>query len=339
MPPANGFTRGTTRVARDPRNENAIRETMARLMHKTVGGIELVGTSMAGEESVLIAPEYDVAFDVGRAPREIISINNVCLTHGHMDHAAGIAYYFSQRGFVGLPPGRMIAHRSLVPSIERLMEVWREIEGHPSAGRVVGVDALQDVELRRGLLVRPFFVNHGGYALGYSLIEVRHKLRAEFADKTGPELVALKRQGVQIEHFVEVTLVTYSGDTTIGRYLEHDFVRRSRIALFECTFFERDHISRAKAGKHMFVDDLPKVFEAMPEAQIVLIHVTRRTDLRDAKRALRKVLRPSDLDRASFFMDRPPRELGSPPQLDRADADSGNPNAPQGRAAARELHG
>jgi len=282
------------------------------MMRKIVGGIEIVGTSLAGEESVLIAPEYDVAFDVGRAPRELVSINNVCLTHGHMDHAAGIAYYFSQRGFVGLPPGRVIVHKSLVPPLQKLMEVWREIEGHPSAGHLIGVDALQDVELRRGLLVRPFFVNHGGNALGFSLIETRHKLRAEFADKTGPELVALKRQGVQIEHFVEITLVTYSGDTTLGRYLEHDFVRRSKVALFECTFFERDHISRAKAGRHMFVDDLPKVFEAMPDAEIMLIHVTRRTDLRDAKRALRKVLRPSDLDRATFFMDRPPRDFAEP---------------------------
>ena len=63
------------------------------MIEKDIAGIRLVGTSLAGEESVLAAPEYNVCFDVGRAPREIIPIDTVCVTHGHMDHAAGIAYY------------------------------------------------------------------------------------------------------------------------------------------------------------------------------------------------------------------------------------------------------
>ncbi len=280
---------------------------MGRLVEKQVGATRVVGFSVGGEESLVIAPEYNVCFDVGRAPREVISIDNICLSHGHMDHAAGVAYYFSQRTFVDLPPGRVIVHRGLAQPIQKLMDVWSEIEGHPSPGQVYGVEHLEEVELRRGLSVRAFTVNHSAHSLGFSLIERRHKLKPEFVGKTGPQLVELKKQGVQIEETLEVVLLTYTGDTALGRFLELDFVRRSRALLVECTFFDRDHLERARAGRHIHVDDVPKICAALPEAQILLTHVTRRTDMRSVKQMLEKVLAREDAGRVSFLMDRPPR--------------------------------
>ena len=282
---------------------------MSKLVDKELGGIRLLGFSVAGEETVVVAPEYNVCFDVGRAPREVIPIDNVCLTHGHMDHAAGVAYYFSQRGFVGLPPGRVIVHRCLAQPIQKLMDIWSDIEGHPADGQVHGVEHLEDVEIRRGLVIRPFTVNHSRSSLGYSLIERRHKLKAEFAGKPGPQLAALKRDGVQIEDHVEVVLLTCTGDTALGRFLELDFVRRSQALLVECTFYEAEHVSRARDGRHLHVDDLPTVLSAVPEARIMLTHVTHRTDLRLAKRIVQRVLKPADLERVSFLMERPLRAL------------------------------
>lgn len=285
---------------------------MSRLIDKVLGGTRIVGFSVAGEETVLVAPEYNVCFDVGRAPREVISIDNVCLTHGHMDHAAGVAYYFSQRGFVGLPPGRVIVHRCLAQPIQKLLDIWSDIEGHPSAGQVYGVEHLQDVDIRRGLLIRAFTVNHSRSSLGYSLIERRHKLKAEFVGKPGPQLAALKHDGVSIEDQFEVVLLTCTGDTALGRFLDLDVVRRSRALLVECTFYEAEHVSRARDGRHLHVDDLPTVCAAVPEARIMLTHVTHRTDLRLAKRIVERVLSPADLERVSFLMDRPAR-TASPP--------------------------
>ena len=283
------------------------RPVMARLMHKQLAGIRILGFTVAGEETVVAAPEYNVCFDVGRAPREIISIDNVCLSHGHMDHAAGVAYYLSQRSFLGISPGRVIVHRRLAQAIQKLMDVWGDIEGHPSPGEIVGVEHLEDVPIRRGLLIRPFDVNHCPGAMGFTLIEVRHKLKAEFHGKTGLQLVALKRDGVRIEQQIEVPLLTYTGDTAVGRFLELDFVRNSQAMLLECTFFDREHRSRALAGRHIHVDDLPKVLEAVPNAEILLVHVSRRTDMSSARRALHRVIRREDADRIRFLMERPPR--------------------------------
>ncbi len=302
------------RAIRDSRIEGSARGCMSRLIDKTVDGIRLQGFSLAGEETVIVAPEWNVAFDVGRAPREVISIDHVCISHGHMDHAAGVAYYFSQRGFVGLPGGRIIIHRSIAQNIQQLMAVWAEIERHPTSGVVHGVEHLEDVELRRGLFIRAFDVNHCPGALGYTLIERRHKLKSDLVGKTGLELVALKKKGVSIEDDIEVPLLTYSGDTAVGRFLDLDFVRNSRLVLLECTFFDQEHRDRARAGRHIHVGDLPRIFEALPTSRIVLVHVTRRTDMRINKRILERTLSADDLARCELLMDRPPhsRSRGEP---------------------------
>ncbi len=288
---------------------------MSRLIYKTIGGIRIEGFSIAGEETVIIAPEYNVCFDPGRAPREVVSIDNVCISHGHMDHAAGIAYYFSQRAFVGNSPGRIIVHRDLAQAIQRLMAVWADIEGHHSPGEVCGVKPLENVDIRRGLLVRPFAVNHAGAALGYTLIEVRHKLKAEFIGKSGPQLVALKRDGVQIENRMEVPLLTCTGDTALGRWMDLDFVRRTGVLVVECTFFDADHIQRARDGRHIHVTDLPEVLGAVPDARIVLTHVSHRTDIRRAKKVLEKVVGRACCELISFLMDRPPRRSDEEPEI------------------------
>jgi len=280
---------------------------MARLIEKELAGIKILGFSLAGEETVVAAPEHNVCFDAGRAPREIISIDNLCLTHGHMDHAAGVAYYLSQRHFVGNSPGRVIVHRGLAQSIQSLMAVWADIEGHPSPGDVVGIEHLQEVKIRRDLLVRAFDVNHSQHSLGFSLIEMRHKLKEEFQGKSGPQLVALKKQGVEIERRIEVPLLTFTGDTAAGRFLDLEFVQKSRAFVIECTFFDDEHVSRARAGRHVHVQDLPRIYDAVPDARIMITHLTRRTDLRRAKRILQTIVKPDDFERTCFLMDRPPR--------------------------------
>jgi ribonuclease Z len=292
----------------------------SRLVEKTVGSVRLLGFSLAGEETVIVLPEFNAAFDVGRAPREIISIDYVLLSHGHMDHAAGIAYYFSQRNFQGAPPGCVVLPKRLAPAIQELLQVWGRIEGHVSPGRIVGVEEDEDTELRKGLVARPFRVRHAAPSLGFSLVEVRKKLKPEYAELSGQQIVELKRKGETVEYRLELPKVAYCGDSAVGDYLDHDHVRNAEVLLVECTFFEPEHLERARQGQHTHIQDLPELLERVRSPHVVITHLTRRTGIGEAKRYLSKHIRPEDLARITILMDQP-RLSRRPPAPSAAEPD------------------
>jgi ribonuclease Z len=81
-------------------------------------------------------------------------------------------------------------------------------------------------------------------------------------------------------------------------------VANAKALLIECTFFDPDHVSRARAGKHVHVTDLPAMLEGMNNEHIVLVHVTRRTNMAAARKILHDSLPKETLARVSFLMSR-----------------------------------
>jgi len=289
------------------------------LIQHQLGDLNLVGYSLAGEETVVAAPELNVCFDVGKAPRDILALDHVLLSHGHMDHAAGLAYYLSQRNFVGNSPGTVLAPAALESPIHSLLRSWAEIEGHLTPANIVPMKPGDEFEIRRGLVARSFAVNHGVPALGYALVDVRRKLRPEFAEKSGPELVELKKQGIDIQYTLEVPLVAYCGDTMEGDFLQLDIVRRARVLILECTFFDPDHVRRARAGRHMHVRDFARILRRMSNEFCLLTHVTRRTGLREAKEILSRLAEPELMAQVRFLMDGRRRKPIPPPAFAKED--------------------
>lgn len=266
--------------------------------------MRLQGFSLAGEETAIVLPELNVAFDIGRAPREAVHVDHVCLSHGHMDHAAGVAYYFSQRNFQGAAPGCMLVHHRLVPALEELMEVWGRIEGHVSPYKFVGVDDEEDYTVHDHMVIRPFRVRHGGPTLGFSLVDRRKKLKPEYASYSGQQIAALKKQGEGVEYLKEVPMVTYCADTAVGDFLDRAYVRDAQVLIMECTFVDPDHLERARKGQHIHIEDLPEIMERVNSPNVVISHLTRRTGMRQAKHILKKKLRREDWERITILMDR-----------------------------------
>ena len=264
----------------------------------------VAGYSVAGEESVIVVPQLDCVFDIGKCPREALTVNHVLMSHGHMDHIAGLPYYFSQRDFQGISNGVALVPADLVGPLEDLMAAWGRVEGHVPPHRFVGMRHGEDQEIRRGLIARAFATRHMAGSLGFAVIDVRQKLKGEFAELTGPQIVELKRKGVQITNRVEYPLVAYLGDTDKASYAALPHVAQAKALLIECTFFDAEHVSRARAGKHLHVIDLPEVLEGMSNEHIVITHVTRRTNMAMARKILRKVLPKDVLSRITFLMSR-----------------------------------
>ena len=269
-----------------------------------VGANHVIGYSVAGEESVVQIPELDVCFDIGRAPYFALTSNLLCLTHGHMDHLAGLAYYLSQRHFQGMKTPTILLPQALVNPVDQMLRCWRGIERQITPYNLVGMTPDMVHQVRKDFIVRAVETHHGGTSLGYILISVREKLKQEFFGRPGPELAALRKQGVEIQYRLEVPLVAYLGDTAYGRVFDHPEVQNAELLLTECTFFEKDHKSRAKAGRHLHVDQFVElVLPNLKNQQIILTHVSRRTGIRKAKTILKKRLGEEGMKKILFLMD------------------------------------
>ncbi len=269
-----------------------------------IDDLEIIGYSVAGEETVIALPQLDVCFDVGKAPDQIISVNHVLLTHGHMDHAAGFAYYLSQRNFCGLPAGTILAPANLIKPMQEIVNAWGRLDGNRVPAKLVGVKPGDEYQIKPNLFARAFPTKHTVGSVGFTVLEKRRKLKPEYVGLTGPQIVELKKQGIQIDNPVEMPIVTYFGDTQYADFAQLDYVVKSKILIAECTFYEDEHVSRANAGRHMHVDEFASLVERLENEHIIIAHTTQRTAMHEVRKMLKKALPTEIHDKVIILMDR-----------------------------------
>lgn len=266
--------------------------------------LDIIGYSVGGEETVVAIPQLDVCFDIGKAPDQVIPINHVLLTHGHIDHAAGLAYYLSHRQFCGQSAGTILAPANLIGPMGQIVETWGKLDGSRIPANLIAVKPGDEFGIKPNLVARVFPTKHCYGSVGYTLIERRKKLRDEYTGLTGPQLVELKKRGVTIDYPLEIPLVTYLGDTNYVDFSQLEYIRDSRILIAECTFFIDEHMDRAEAGRHIHVDDFIRMIEPLRNEHIIITHVTQRTGLGEAQKILRSKLPSEQNARVRFLMDR-----------------------------------
>jgi ribonuclease Z len=274
------------------------------LAQVTIEDLDIIGYSVAGEETVVAMPQLDVCFDIGKAPDQIIPINHVLLTHGHMDHAAGIAYYLSQRNFCGMSAGMILAPHNLLRPIRDIISAWSKLDGNPIPANLVGVKPGDEYRIKPNLFAKVFPTKHSRGSVGFSVIERRKKLKSEYIGLAGPQIVELKKKGVEIDYPLEIPIVTYLGDTQYVDFSQLDYITNSNILIAECTFYEGDHTGRAEAGRHMHIDEFVTLLKKLQNKHIIVTHTTQRTPMHEIRKILRKALPAEKYDKVVLFMDK-----------------------------------
>lgn len=269
----------------------------------TIDDLDIIGYSVSGEETVVGMPQLDVCFDIGKAPGQVIPINHVLLTHGHMDHAAGIAYYLSNRHFNDQSPGTILAPENCIPPIRDIVDAWGRLDGNRIPCKLVGVKPGDEYPVKPNMVARVFPTRHVRGSVGFSIIEKRKKLKPEYLKLTGPQIVELKRQNIPIDDPVELPIVSYFGDTKFVDYSQLEYIRKCRILIIECTFFLDEHQDRADAGHHLHIGEFAEVVEKMECEHIIVTHLTKRTPMRDVRDIFKKHLSPATYDKIKLLME------------------------------------
>jgi ribonuclease Z len=261
------------------------------------------GISIAGEATCIQIPELDVCFDMGACPRAVLSSGFVALSHGHMDHIGGLAYYCSQRRFQGMGTGTIVCDERIAPAVRGMLEGFHELEQQQTPYNLVTLEHDQQIKIKNNTSLRGFHTEHTSPSMGYCVIEHRSKLKPEFVDFPQEKLREIKERGEEITRQLEIPLVAYLGDTMAGPHLVRDDVRKAKIIITECTFFDPEHKGRAKIGKHLHADDIAEWLRVAECETMVLVHVSRRTHMGEARAQLAKVLGEEESGRVLFLMD------------------------------------
>lgn len=261
------------------------------------------GISIGGEETVVQVPELDVCFDIGRCPKAALASPYVALTHTHMDHAAGMAYYFSQRNFQGMSAGTVVCHSHSAGPIENLMKAWGDLEGQRTPHNIIALEDGGEVEIKNSIFLRGFATYHTVPSLGYVVVERRAKLKAELVGLPQEKLIALKKQGQNITQTLEIPLVCYTGDTYWGEHFDRPDVLEAKILIVECTFLDPAHRDRAIIGKHLHLDDIVRLLKKCKAEAIVLTHLSRRTHMSLARKQIEAAIPDAERQRVHLLMD------------------------------------
>lgn len=296
----------------------------------------IFGESIAGEATCLQIPEFDLGFDIGACPRAMLSSKSLAITHGHMDHIGGLAYFCSQRRFQGMGNGRIICDERIAPAIKRMMDGYVDLERQRTPYELVPIKPDQPLEIKNNILLRGFETEHTCPSFGYSVSERRTKLKPEFTDLPQEKLRELKERGVEITRSFEIPLIAYTGDTAPGPHLVREDVRKAQILITECTFLDADHKERARVGMHMHIDDLAEWLRVVESQYVVLVHVSRRTDMAAARKRISQVAGDKLAQKVLFLMDYKANRERYEKQLADAEAKEGKKSAPEPAAPDEE---
>ncbi len=266
----------------------------------------VLGYSVAGEESVVQLPELNVVFDIGKCPRPVLTSDFCLLTHGHIDHSAGLVYYLSQRTFQGMSPGTVLCPAAIADGLTQILQAWATLEGKVPAHRLVPMRPGEEVELRKGLIVRAFATCHTVASVGFLLLDRREKLKPELLEQNLPGHVLrdMKKRGEKITYTLDIPLAAYTGDTSMAETLTQDGVCEARVLITECTFFAPEHRRRAAQGRHLHLDDLLEALPKLRNELVLIAHVSRRTYWRWAARQLHRAIAGMEhLPKVEFLME------------------------------------
>ncbi|MHC4245772.1 MAG: MBL fold metallo-hydrolase [Planctomycetota bacterium] len=259
------------------------------------------GISVAGEHTTITVPELGVTFDMGQCTRASLSSDLIALSHSHMDHVGAIPYWFSQRFFQKLEGGRVLCHPDGVEPLRRMLASWVDVERQKTPHEIVAIEPDSDVPIRQNIGLRAIETHHTCPSLGFSIIETRHKLKAEYRDLPQSELRRLKADGDELTTNTEIPLIAYTGDTDRGEFLERDEFAKAKIVVAECTFIDADHRSRARIGRHLHLEDIAELLSIWEAEHVVLVHLSRRTLLSEARERIATL--GADADRIHLLMD------------------------------------
>lgn len=238
---------------------------------------EFEGFSEGGVRTSVHVPKYKVLFDIGGFNHEKTHVENLLVTHGHMDHACGIPFYISQRSLQKLKAPNIYVNEAMYDNTKKILDLYSEIEGFTYNYNLIKTPVNTEFELNQNTFFKAYKTTHRIPSQGYTIFDKVHKLKKEYLNLDATEIHQLKKKGTILTDLISKPMISFSGDTQIEYILDHEDVRNSKILFMECTYISDDrNVARAREWGHTHLDEIFHYADKFKNEKIVLIHFSKR---------------------------------------------------------------
>ncbi|MGJ4752076.1 MBL fold metallo-hydrolase [Leptospira kmetyi] len=261
------------------------------------------GISEGGIRTSLYLPSLSLMFDIGAQNPNRIHLDNLLLTHSHLDHSSGLPYYISQRSLRKLKPPKIYLPSALEEPMRKILDLYSQIEDFPYAYDMKAVNPGDKIDLDPQHFFSPHKTFHRVPSQGYTIYQKRKKLKKEFQSLPQEELNLALKEKKEVSEQSETPVISFSGDTKIEYVLEHEDVANSNILFIECTYIDNERdVNKAREWGHIHLDEIIGNLSSFQNEKIVLIHFSKRYSIPYIREILEKRIPKEEKHRFHAFL-------------------------------------
>ncbi len=251
--------------------------------YKTCMQLTITGYSTALFSTWYFIDEFGLLFDAGDGMvasllQKSRRVNHAFITHADRDHLTGLLQFNQLNARPGFPLIYYPANCGSFPAFENFA---RQFDPQSKGSQWLPLLPDEEIWLRNDILVRAIKNGHvpspeGIFkSCGYKLIQVRKKMKPEFAGCSGAELQRLVEEhgNAFINNEVRTTLLGYSGDTPVEDY---DRWNNCEVLIHEATFLDEKLSGPERANKHSRLHEVMEMVSQLNVGKLVLGHFSSR---------------------------------------------------------------
>jgi len=172
---------------------------------------------------------------------------------------------------------------------------------------IVGLAENEVVSIDRTHEVRAHSATHRVAARAYEFLELRHRLREQYAGRE--DIGDLRRQGADVTEEFRWPLLFYTGDTDRGILETNEAIFKAEVLMMECSFVAAGDQERAARYRHIHFDDIAEFAGRFANTMIVLTHFSRRYSRAEIRDEIRRRCPATLRDRIRLALPEPFQRL------------------------------